>query len=805
MLRGRSSHELFTRASQEAYAWSERASLRLGNPVGGPAPALTNADLAFSQPFFEGISNANETVAALRVIAPADIEQVLQRASAIERGEIPLLGYGNVNIGQSPDWQRDPFAGLTAPMRHWKTIPYLDPAIVGDHKVVWEISRHQYFVTLGQAWQISRDERWPRVFVRLIQSWLDTNPPSIGMNWASSLEVSYRAISWIWALQLMRDSSVVDGKLKQRVMESLRAHGRHLERYLSTYFSPNTHLTGEALGLFYIGTQCPELPRAKQWTQIGADALEKSLAFQVLPDGVYFEQATQYHRYTIDIYLHYLLLARLAGRAPAPVVERALNRLFDVLLHLTRGDGTIPLMGDDDGGRLVQLDDRLPHEVRALLATGAVVLQRGDLAWAGRGDDASMCWMLGAGATRSRDALVTQSPAQNAHAFTSGGLFTMRDGWGHNDAHIAIDAGPHGALSFGHSHADALSVELSIGGRPLFVDPGTFTYVGADRNAFRTTAAHNTIEIDATSTSRPDTAFRWATVAHATGTDWVSDDAFAYFAGSHDGYSALSSPLQHERSVLRAGAGLFVVLDSLSSAGAHDAVLRWQCASGVSITSEESGQGFSVVGLSQAGSERAILVTFGGTGGAMHIERGWVSPQFARKVEANVLAWKERLTGNSRLASIVMDTARWEIAQEATLQHRQQVQGAKELLVLRSEDALVPEHRVVMIGGASPMHFRDLTITADIACLQLDAVTGTLVGITAVGVTHAVNSGVALVPVTTEKRWIHVSDSDGGAAGSWQVRSGKTALIKASAVAAPEVDASATLAQSRKSPVSSHA
>lgn len=805
MLRGRSSHELFTRASQEAYAWSERASLRLGNRLGGPTLSLANPSLAFSQPFFEGITDAGKTVAALRVIASADIEQVMQRAAAIELGEIPLLGYGNVNIGQHPDWQRDPFAGLTAPMRHWKTIPYLNPEVVGDHKVVWEISRHQYFVTLGQAWQCSRDERWPRAFVRLIHSWLDANPPGVGMNWASSLEVSYRAISWIWALQLMRDSSVVDEQLKRRVMESLQAHAQHLERYLSTYFSPNTHLTGEALGLFYIGTQCPELVRAKHWTQLGADALEKALAFQVLPDGVYFEQATQYHRYTIDIYLHYLLLARLAGRAPALAVEQALNRLFDVLLHLTRGDGTIPLMGDDDGGRLVQLDDRLPHEVRALLATGAVVLQRSDLAWVGRNDDAALCWMLGANAPRIRDALVAKPPAQNAHAFVDGGLFTMRDGWEPNDSHIAIDAGPHGALSFGHSHADALSVELSIGGRPLFVDAGTFTYVGADRNTFRVTAAHNTVEIDATSTSRPDTAFRWATVAHATGSDWVNDDDFAYFAGHHDGYSALPSPLHHERGVLRAGAGLFVVLDSLTSAGAHDAVARWHCAPGVTVTSEQSGEGSNVVWLSQAGSERAILATFGEKGGRMHIERGWVSPQFARKTEANVLAWKQPLTGNSRLASVVMDMARWDIEMESTMQLRQQVHGAGAVLVLRAKDAPQPEHRLVMIGGTSPMHFQDLTITADIVCIQLDAATGKPFGMTAVGVLHAANNGITFVAATDEKRWVHVSNSDRGAAGSWQVRSGKTALVKAPAVAAPDVNTSATLAQSRKSPVSSHA
>ena len=43
------------------------------------------------------------------------------------------------------------------------------------------------------------------------------------------------------------------------------------------------------------------------------------------PD-VYFEQATYYHRYTVDIYLHALLLARLGGRqVPPAMTERLAN------------------------------------------------------------------------------------------------------------------------------------------------------------------------------------------------------------------------------------------------------------------------------------------------------------------------------------------------------------------------------------------------------------------------------------------------------------------------------------------------
>src|SRR2546430_5092825 len=38
-----------------------------------------------------------------------------------------------------------------------------------------------------------------------------------------------------------------------RAVKFLFLQGRHIETYLSTYYSPNTHLTGEALGLLYLG------------------------------------------------------------------------------------------------------------------------------------------------------------------------------------------------------------------------------------------------------------------------------------------------------------------------------------------------------------------------------------------------------------------------------------------------------------------------------------------------------------------------------------------------------------------------
>ena len=103
-------------------------------------------------------------------------------------------------------------------------------------------------------------------------------------------------------------------RLFARLLQYLDVHARHLERHLSTWFSPNTHLTGEALALLHLGVLLPELRGAARWREQGLAVLHEWFPRQVRADGTYFEQATQYHRYTTEFYFHLLLLAERSAR-----------------------------------------------------------------------------------------------------------------------------------------------------------------------------------------------------------------------------------------------------------------------------------------------------------------------------------------------------------------------------------------------------------------------------------------------------------------------------------------------------------
>ena len=371
---------------------------------------------------------------------------------------------------------------------------------------------------------------------------MEQNPPGIGVNWSSSLEVSFRAISWIWAFHFFKDSEHFTPKLLKKALKYLYLHARHIEQYLSKYYSPNTHLTGEGLGLYYLGTQLPFFNRAKRWRKLGEDILFSEITKQVQPDGVYFEQSTWYQRYTADIYTHFVVLRSLNGASGSDLrgaeLEARLQKAFDHLMHLTMPDGKTPLIGDDDGGRMLPLTTAAPDDFRGSLAVSSVIFDRGDHKFVSGRPSEEIFWLLGAEGIDSFKARAEAEPEATSKDFGDGGYFVMRDGWNDTDNVMVVDCGEIGSLAGGHGHADALSIELALQGRTLLVDSGTYTYHESRelRDYFRSSTAHNTLVIDGVSSSVPGNTFGWKTQAQTHVKKWIQEDRFDLFEGSHNGY-----------------------------------------------------------------------------------------------------------------------------------------------------------------------------------------------------------------------------------------------------------------------------
>jgi hypothetical protein len=294
--------------------------------------------------------------------------------------------------------------------------------------------------------------------------------------------------------------------LAHRFLTDLYRHGRFLELNLSVYFSPNTHLVGEAVALHALGVMFQQ----ERWQRAGSQWTLDSMRRQVRADGSHFEQSAYYHVYALDFFLLHRALAKSGLEYDASLVKMA--EYLDALLGVS---GVLPLLGDDDGGRLFHpYGDRLRFG-RATLATCASLFDRpewlrdaGDLYEQGS-------WWLGV-----THAGVPAAAVRSSRFFADAGTAVMA----HGDVTVVIKAGGFGEGSGGHSHSDILSVTASCGDREFLIDPGTFTYIAdpAQRNAFRGSAAHNTLSIGGRDQATPAGPFRWLNKPAVKVQEWSS-------------------------------------------------------------------------------------------------------------------------------------------------------------------------------------------------------------------------------------------------------------------------------------------
>jgi uncharacterized heparinase superfamily protein len=548
------------------------------------------------------------------------VRDVLRRADRLCLGQFDLLGYEGLAFGEPIDWQLDPVSDRRASTHaHWSTVPYLRYDVVGDHKVTWELNRQQWLVTLAQAWRVTADPRYAATAAGAMRRWIADNPSGRGINWASSLELAMRAIAWLWTLHLLRDAPRPDAAERRAIVGCLRVHGTHIARHLSTWFSPNTHLTGEALGLLYLGVAVPSLPRASQWRRLGLDVLARETERQVRPDGTYFEQTLWYQGYTADFLLHALRLARHAGM-DVPAAMRARTEAAAVaLLHGLRPDGEVARIGDDDGGRLCGIDALAPADHRTTIGLATLEFGWPERPALLREPPAALAWVAG---TEGLAELRRRPPAPPlpSRGFVDGGLYRLAHADG---ACILIDAGPHGALTGAHAHADAMSFEWWARDRAIVVDAGTGAYVGPVRDRLRRTAAHNTLVLDGNDSSIPAGPFRWARTASVTVHMWHSAEGWDWLDAEHDGFSAPAAPRRHRRRVLRLD-DAWLLLDEWSAERRVAPEVRLHVAPGLRVLLE--GTRAVVVGPER---DATPLLTIA-SDVPLHRESAEVSPLYGR-------------------------------------------------------------------------------------------------------------------------------------------------------------------------------
>ncbi len=524
---------------------------------------------------------------------------VLAAADRLLDGEWEVLGIVRTDL-VLPDWFYDPVTGCRAPAERYAfRIDHRSQAQTGNVKQVWEISRLQHLTLLATAWFLSHDEVYARRAADQLRSWLRENPFLSGVNWSSGIEVGIRLISLTWLRRLLDEWPEVASHFEndELTVRQIGWHQQYLHTFRSRFSSANNHVIAEAAGQLVASCAFPWFADSDRWRQRSARLLEYELVRNTFHSGIGRELATDYQCFVAELGLLAAVEAEAAGRPLSAGIWQRLCAMVDSGAALLDERLRPPRQGDSDDGRALLLDAPAPNRWPSLLALGAALF--GQLDWWPRAPADASSSIIGALAGETRD--VGDRPARRPWQFADAGTTLLRttsrqapEIW------CRCDGGLHGYLSIAaHAHADALSVEVRYGGVDVLADPGTYCYHGEPtwRSYFRSTIAHNTVELANRNQSSDGGPFLWLRHANARelGVQDIGDAA--EWTAEHDGYLALRPSARHRRTVWLDRVSRSVDIVDEIRGGPHDlclafhlgpeveaeldeacAILRWPCA-----------------------------------------------------------------------------------------------------------------------------------------------------------------------------------------------------------------------------------
>lgn len=306
------------------------------------------------------------------------------------------------------DWQLDFKSGYRWSEKTWyKDIAYGDlPGV--DVKVPWELARMQHLVQLALAYNISKNnacdslasnanqhqpKRYLREFRNQILDFIATNPPRFGVNWNCTMDVGIRVANWLVAYDLfIAFGAKFDNNFDKIFKRSIFDHGRHIINNLEwNELLRSNHYLANISGLLFASAYLPYTPETLQWLEFSVKELISETKFQFNNDGSNFEASTSYHRLSAEMVTYSTALAlclfnqmnldvKIAGNTGTQFSVnmtsnyrkssmknnqelelfpnwylKKLERMAEFTMHITKANGHITQVGDNDSGRFLKI------------------------------------------------------------------------------------------------------------------------------------------------------------------------------------------------------------------------------------------------------------------------------------------------------------------------------------------------------------------------------------------------------------------------------------------------------------------
>lgn len=490
-------------------------------------------------------SAEEKLLALIKLREPKEIEHVIKTADDVCNHEFLFdmewdmeRTYEPVTFGETIDWRYNPGE---------------------DPEFTWQFNRHRFLICLGQAYQLTGEERYATCLIDLLLQFIRTEQKGADnrMSTWRILEVGIRSGNWIKALYLIQNSKALTEDILEEIYASMKIHAQTIMEEHSPYCYAGNWGVLENHGLFLLGAMLPQIEETIAYRKQAVSVLDAALQMQIMPDGMQLEQSPMYHNEILRCMLEVLWLAAETNLELPERMRQTVYQMAKVSKNFLKPNGHQFTMGDSD-----DMDMRPVMEMAACVYQDGSFKQMGNLKIS-----YEVLWLMGEKGEHIYEKLEpVVSETASACMYDSGHTF-LRTSWEKTADVFHFDAG---LLGTSHGHSDALHVDWIVEGEDVLIDPGRYTYVNQpERYEFKETGAHNTIQIDGKNFCLWENSWVSKTVMAQTRQNLVERGGMQYTQGSHTGYMTLDEPVLVTRKIIHLSPDIYVIADECYTNGEH--------------------------------------------------------------------------------------------------------------------------------------------------------------------------------------------------------------------------------------------
>ncbi len=507
---------------------------------------------------------------------PSQEELFRQKAMAERGGHLEIFGQKvDVNLGDI-QWNEDWRNGYRWENKYFRDYDHYDfeKTLDFDVKFPWELSRLKFLMLPTLFAALDDDEEWWETLGDILQDFIEKNPYAHSVNW-NPMECAMRSLNLVQLAMLHLASSSHSWRTLANLLHLCDLHGHFLWRTLEYTDVRGNHYAANLVALYFLSTLLSQVrPEARKWQDYALEHLDEEVLLQFSSDGVQFEKSIPYHRLVTQLFLLGMIARK---KTDLPIDARAQERLKKACSFTDaylRPDHRAPMWGDNDDATAFAFSSADLRDHRDLLGVAMSFF-----------DDFSPhhapLWQPECSLYSKEDffeKLANTEPKKNdkpknqLNALKEGGMIIAEN----ENYHFLCDVGDIGLKGRGgHGHHDALSFELSLNGRPLIVDRGSFIYTGnpQKRNEYRRTASHNVLQVDGFEMGSFDERNFWrlGNEARPYGVSTrMALNGVLTIEAAHDGYKRLPDPVSYRRRFVLFPSSRFQMIDFLFSYSSHD-------------------------------------------------------------------------------------------------------------------------------------------------------------------------------------------------------------------------------------------